>query len=63
MPDLYAKPQFLSPLCLWVTEGETGAVMCFDCKTASCWGCPACWRKVNGRIEYWREPIHGYVEV
>ncbi len=59
MPELYEKPVDLFPLACWVFEGEEGAVMCLDCECAECFGCPAAHRVKNGRIEYYRAPIHG----
>lgn len=57
---LYAKPERLTPLCLWAAQGDEGAVMCFDCNSPSCWGCPASWRRIDGKVEYYRPAIHGH---
>ena len=55
-------------LHVWLSEGDPGVLLCtscgilrrhgFDCP--SCTGCPVAWRRVNGTIEYWRTPVHGY---
>jgi hypothetical protein len=58
--DIYQKPSDLTPLCLWAAMGDEGNVMCFECKSESCWGCFAAWRRVDGKVEYYRQPIHGH---
>lgn len=60
MFSLYEKPAELLPLALWVFEGESGRVWCETCRCDDCFGCPAAHRKMNGRDEYYRPPIHGY---
>lgn len=55
----YEKPTELLPLAMWVFEGENGRVLCEDCKSESCYGCPCAWRKNNGQTQYYRQPIFG----
>ena len=57
--EAYARPEFLAPLCAWVAMGDEGKVMCFDCKSPECRGCPAACREMDGQIQYYRPPIHG----
>lgn len=56
----YEKPKELLPLAMWVFEGESGQVMCLDCKCEDCYGCPVGWRQVDGETEYWRMPMYQY---
>lgn len=62
MPYVYDKPTELLPIACWVAEGDTGRLMCLDCKNeAGCHGCPVAFRERNGITEYYRTPAHGYV--
>ena len=57
---LYPPPSTLTPLCLWAAMGDEGNVMCFDCNSSSCFGCVAAWRRIDGKVEYYRPAIHGH---
>jgi len=47
----------------WVNEGTGGRVMCDTCRhtpgSDDCYGCPMAWRAKDGKIQYYKEPIHG----
>ena len=62
----YEKPTDLWPICMWVFAGDSGNLLCLEgtapdgtCGASDCFGCPTATRKINGKLEYWRPPIHG----